>query len=306
MTKDHYNWESWVRTLAGSKNPKDIDLLIAKLSLLLHSGEAKERYKRCKRCTGPIHPERCSCSCHFKPADRQRFNELINKAVSDKDGCCQRCRENPPSGDDYCTAKGCDCHSKPTEVEKKTDCELYEHTPQQYDGAFWHCKVCDAELHFVANKAPVEVGEWEEEFESEWKHLIDWAGSGFRYDDASFTARGLDVMKPRFKSLIEKVRVEGREVSSLQGEDGKLFSRVIAKCFEAPFPEVAVMHAMRRVDERARKEAFEAGRRQEKGVYDPVLSWLLGEADLKDRGPQEGAYWWCIELRKRLSRLSEI
>lgn len=31
------------------------------------------------------------------------------------------------------------------------DCEQYDHIPEQYDGAFWRCKVCDAELTFIVD-----------------------------------------------------------------------------------------------------------------------------------------------------------
>ncbi len=43
---------------------------------------------------------------------------------------------------------------------------------------------------------------------------------------------------------------------SLVGEDGKLFSRVAAKCMEAPFPEVAIQHAFQRVHEAGKAQAL--------------------------------------------------
>lgn len=36
----------------------------------------------------------------------------------------------------------------PNIEEEKSDCELYEHIPEPYDVAFWHCKVCGKELYF--------------------------------------------------------------------------------------------------------------------------------------------------------------
>jgi hypothetical protein len=35
--KDERTWEDWVRVLANSKNPHDVDLLIAKIKVLLHT-----------------------------------------------------------------------------------------------------------------------------------------------------------------------------------------------------------------------------------------------------------------------------
>ncbi len=61
------------------------------------------------------------------------------------------------------------------------------------------------------------------------------------------------------ESLLTRAREE--EVSSLSGEDGKLFSRVVAKAFEAPFPAVAVQHAIQRVAEKYKKEGREEGAR---------------------------------------------
>lgn len=29
------------------------------------------------------------------------------------------------------------------------ECEDYDHTPENYDIAFWHCKVCKKELVFI-------------------------------------------------------------------------------------------------------------------------------------------------------------
>lgn len=46
--------------------------------------------------------------------------------------------------------------------------------------------------------------DWEKEFDELWKELLDWAGSGFRFGDASFTSEGLKVMKPKFHSLLQK------------------------------------------------------------------------------------------------------
>lgn len=32
---------------------------------------------------------------------------------------------------------------------EETNCEKYEHIPEAYDIAFWHCKVCKKELVFI-------------------------------------------------------------------------------------------------------------------------------------------------------------
>jgi hypothetical protein len=63
-------------------------------------------------------------------------------------------------------------------------------------------------------------------------------------------------LRQTFSDLYDKAHAAGREeanseVSSLVGEDGKLFSKVVSMASQAPFPEVAMQHAIRRVHERA-------------------------------------------------------
>lgn len=48
---DTSDWERWVRTLANSTNPKDVDLLVAKVSLLI------ERARQIEHCDEPKCPE---------------------------------------------------------------------------------------------------------------------------------------------------------------------------------------------------------------------------------------------------------
>ena len=58
--------------------------------------------------------------------------------------------------------------------------------------------------------------------------------------------------KERLRDIFTRAYEAGlAEVSSLTGENGKLFSKVVAKAFEAPFPEVAVQYAVARVHDRA-------------------------------------------------------
>lgn len=61
-----------------------------------------------------------------------------------------------------------------------------------------------------------------------------------------------------FEAGLKKGQEEGRyealtELAPLKGEDGKLFSRVIAKAMEAPFVEVALQHIVMRVAEKYEK-----------------------------------------------------
>ncbi len=79
-----------------------------------------------------------------------------------------------------------------------------------------HCEdktICGIGFCFChTQKASQPSGEeWEKEFQQLWNFLVDWAGSGFRYDDASFTATGLKEMKPKFKSFISRIAQEERE-----------------------------------------------------------------------------------------------
>ena len=38
-------------------------------------------------------------------------------------------------------------HNKPI---SNADCDKYDHIPELYDVAFWHCKICGEELHFYS------------------------------------------------------------------------------------------------------------------------------------------------------------
>lgn len=53
---------------------------------------------------------------------------------------------------------------------------------------------------------------WEKQFQDLWNELIDWAGSGFRYQKPDLTGRGLDTMKIKFEKAfdyeIQKQRME--------------------------------------------------------------------------------------------------
>lgn len=50
----------------------------------------------------------------------------------------------------------------------------------------------------------------EEEFQKLWNELVDWAGSGFRYQQPDFTARGLDTMKIKFDKFSKQCFQAGR------------------------------------------------------------------------------------------------
>lgn len=102
-----------------------------------------------------------------------------------------------------------------------------------------------------------------------WEKIFDGRFVNF-YDEEEDE---VDV-RSRLKHFIRETRQlaykEGyeagqNELPALVGEDGKLYSKVIAKCMEAPFPEVALQHAMRRVAEKYSAEARQS-----------VLAELLG------------------------------
>jgi hypothetical protein len=63
------------------------------------------------------------------------------------------------------------------------------------------------------------------------------------------------------KEGVEKqIALEG--LSPELGEDGKLYSKLIAKCFEAPFIEVAAQYALKKVKDTAVAEAWNDGHQE--------------------------------------------
>lgn len=163
-----------------------------------------------------------------------------------------------------------ECTNKDHEVPHKEFNGRSFHEQIKYESA--------SDERFVAPQPPVEDGDkqdWEQDFRTAW-----WAWEG----DKPVT---VDVAVVWMRNIIAEERAKGREegnrgdygrkmyqngyregsreerekaneVSSLTGEDDKIFSRVVAKCFEAPFPEVAVQHAIIKVHERATKQALAA------------------------------------------------
>jgi hypothetical protein len=82
-----------------------------------------------------------------------------------------------------------------------------------------------------------------------------------QFDEVGFNnqARIVGMRRVELKTFLTEAMTEAYEaglnkVASLGREEGKLFSEVVAKAFEAPFPEVAVQHAMQRIHERAQRE----------------------------------------------------
>ncbi len=148
-------------------------------------------------------------------------------------GCCNRCRTFALNQNEIfeCANPQCECHK---EAPTKNWGKVIDHS------------------------AP--AGDWEDEIRDLAKEyaIAAWAASEEKYAEAG-EVTAMDKILASVESLLTRAREE--EVSSLSGEDGKLFSRVVAKAFEAPFPAVAVQHAIQRVAEKYKKEGREEGAR---------------------------------------------
>mgnify|MGYP001791670578 CR=1 FL=1 len=46
-------------------------------------------------------------------------------------------------------------------------------------------------------------------------------------------------------------------------------------------------------------------REQNKAEYEEIFKWLDGQGDFPARKEGQGAYWWRIDLRKKLARLNQ-
>lgn len=85
--------------------------------------------------------------------------------------------------------------------------------------------------------------------------------------------QGREDLKSFIRQKIAEAREEGRhealtELPELKGEDGKLFSRVIAKAMEAPFVEVALQHIVMRVSQKYLQAGHAAALKELKTDYD--------------------------------------
>lgn len=80
------------------------------------------------------------------------------------------------------------------------------------------------------------------------EEIRELAGWGFTREDAiqEYTQ---DIMTAIDTYLEEKAANVEKDI--FQQEQGKIFSKIAAKCLEAPFPEIAIDHAFKRFRERA-------------------------------------------------------
>lgn len=127
------------------------------------------------------------------------------------------------------------------------------------------CKNSSCSCHTIpASTEPKDS--WEERFDKEFPQL--YRG----YPEGTFATR----IKSFISSLLAEEREKGRqealtELPALQGEEGKLFSTVIAKAMEAPFVEVALQYIVMRVAEKYKKEGYAAGRKSAVEGFDYLL-----------------------------------
>jgi len=157
-----------------------------------------------------------------------------------KTECCELCRENPPSGDDYCTAKGCKCHAPKTELSACCNKEAmcYNYLPD-----FPKCSACGKP--FVP-KLPKDFGKVkanndeplpkpERECEHEGQHFYKSSRSSsmpFGYCKYSPDPRMAIEVKEDFEKdkklmkLIEEIKTQARKDAIedyLKSEEGKIY-----------------------------------------------------------------------------------
>lgn len=181
--------------------------------------------------------------------------------------CCDECRsdkcqivsyeEHEPN---FCKNSTCpNCHLHAQANEEKKCCHTF------YGKCYGNCRDAWADI------------------EEEFCALIKRTGLhlGYKQQDK------VDEILSFLKKHIEKARLQGKydqlaahrkseaeayetgyqqgreetltELPSLVGENGKLFSRVIALAMSAPFPEVALQHIVQRVAEKYKVQGFQAG-----------------------------------------------
>lgn len=116
----------------------------------------------------------------------------------------------------------CICRKRPESKTGKTDCELYEHVPTPYDGAFWYCVNCGVELDFVPVYSPKHPkpeaktsDEVVEEIITDFHMQFDNAGED--YDGSTQPIK--DWLRSTLTDLVERVREEANSKGYMQGHE---------------------------------------------------------------------------------------
>lgn len=241
----------------------------------------------CGECGSDVRPGKCwnaSCLCH-KSAEKQHIYNLLN----DPD-IIRRAAEAGANDQNEMLAragKECICPYLPwPHIHTGKYAPFKSPTTDTAEKNTARCDKCFVgDLHKARQfeclggkcgcpcpKPTTDTGDWRERFDEQYQSFQLCEVVNKRDFDRlkAFIAKEIERTKKDgylvTKNIYEAVRKEGyatgkeegrqealTELPALQGEDGKLISRVIAKAMEAPFVEVALQHTVMRVAEKYEK-----------------------------------------------------
>ena len=97
--------------------------------------------------------------------------------------------------------------TNPDKSVEELECEKYDHIPEPYDIAFWHCKVCKKELVFVTLETlKAERQKREEMVEAERERIVSTLRNGLitAFSEYNEYSRGYTDCQDRMEKIILK------------------------------------------------------------------------------------------------------